>query len=74
MQTTILRIADTIIAFFWIGALVVSFMAGRIGGADGFQSSMAERPGQFWFFIFVQALMVLHFAGLAIVGQQPRSK
>ena len=71
MPIDILRVADTVLALFWMWGLVVSIRARRIGGHNGFQSSRAERPGQYWFLIFILALMVLHFGGLAIVGQKP---
>ena len=70
MQTEILRIADTLLALFWSWALIASLIAGRIGGRSGFQSTRKEKPGQYWFLIFILALMVLHFTGLAIVGQK----
>ena len=71
MQTDFLRVADTILAVFWVVALVVSLKAGRIGGSHGFQSSRVERPGQYWFFIAIMTVMIFHFGGLAIVGQKP---
>lgn len=69
-MTTFLRISDTIIALFWLWALFRSLAARRIGGRGGFRSGSSERPGQYWSLIFVFALMVLHFGGLAIVGQR----
>ncbi len=70
MQPEILRIADSLLAVFWIWALVVTVKAGRIGGDSGFKNSRTERPGQYWFLVFIMALMVLHFGGLAIVGNK----
>ena len=64
-----LRISDTLLALFWGWLLLRSLAAGRLGGAGGFQSSRAERPGLYWLGIFMLALMVLHFGGLAWVGQ-----
>ena len=71
METTVLRIADTLLALFWLWVLVRSLAAGRIGGARGFMASRAQRPGQFWGWIALLALMVLHFGGLAYTGQNP---
>lgn len=71
MQTEILKVADSLLAVFWIYVLVISIATGRIGGANGFKFSRSERPGQYWSVMFIVALMVLHFGGLAIVGQKP---
>jgi hypothetical protein len=70
MHVDILRLSDILLTVFWIWGLVESIRAGRIGGRNGFRSSKAERPGQYWFLIFVLALMVLHFGGLAAVGHK----
>ena len=70
MSMLILRISDTLLAIFWIWALIQSLRAGRIGGSQGFQWHRDERPAFYWFLIFILALMVAHFGGLAIVGQK----
>lgn len=69
MYTDLLRVADTVLAIFWMYSLVISVRAGRIGGEYGFRASQSERPWQFFFYIFLLGLMALHFGGLAIVGQ-----
>ncbi|MCB2078397.1 MAG: hypothetical protein KDE55_11945 [Novosphingobium sp.] len=67
--TVALRVIDAAIALFWLWILVKSLLARRIGGPRGFKASRLERPGQYWFAIGVFVLMVIHFAGLAIMGQ-----
>ena len=69
MYFDVLRIADAILAVFWIWVLLLSIRSRRIGGQAGFKFSLAERPGQYWFALFIIGLMALHFGGLAIVGQ-----
>lgn len=66
----ILRITDSIIGLWWLYVLIRSLMTGYIGGASNLVPTRTQRPRQYWFLIFVFALMVLHFIGLAIVGQQ----
>ncbi|MCE7798868.1 hypothetical protein LWE61_20265 [Sphingobium sufflavum] len=73
MPTLFLRIADILLALFWTWILIQSLRWGRIGGGNGYQSTRSERPGLYWFGIFIMFLMVLHFGGLAIVGQAPRA-
>ncbi|MFM5907705.1 MAG: hypothetical protein ACKOPO_08985 [Novosphingobium sp.] len=65
-----LRVSDSLLAllFFWL--LVISLKAGRLCGERGFQSDRRQRPGLCWSGIFLLALMVLHFGGLAMVGQK----
>lgn len=70
MSTEVLRVADTLLAAFWLFMLTVTLLTGRIGGRRGYMASRAERPGQYWFAVFILALMVLHFGGLAVVGQK----
>lgn len=65
-----LRIIDALLALFWLWLLIRSLLAARIGGRHGFRRSRRERPRQYWFGVFILALMVVHFGGLAIVGQK----
>ena len=65
-----LRIVDALLALFWTLMLVRSIAGGRIGGNGGFKYGRAEKPGTYWFGMFIMALMVLHFTELAIVGQR----
>ena len=71
MASLPLRIADTLIALFWAWVLIRSLMSGFIGGQSHLRPTRQHRPGQYWFLIFIFALMVVHFGGLAIVGQRP---
>ncbi len=57
------------LAALWLYVLAVSLGTGRIGGRRGFQWDRRERPLLYWLLIALLALMVVHFAGLAIVGQ-----
>jgi hypothetical protein len=70
MTTLALRIADSVLALFWLWILLQSLLSARLAGRDGFRRNRSERPRQYWFGIFVLALMVVHFGGLAIVGQK----
>jgi hypothetical protein len=49
--------------------LVISLRAGRIDGTRGFMWAKAERPLAYWSIIALLALMVVHFVGLAVMGQ-----
>lgn len=73
MVTDVLRVADTLLALFWLWMLAVTLLSGRIGGKRGYMASWVKRPGQYWAAVFLMALMVAHFAGLAWVGQKPFS-
>jgi hypothetical protein len=64
-----LRVSDALLGLFWLWVLVQSLLAGRIGGARGFQWTRVERPAAYWAAVALLGLMVVHFAGLAIVGQ-----
>jgi hypothetical protein len=66
----LVRISDVLLAILFAWLLGSSLSAGRLCGKRGFQSNRAERPGLYWFGIFLLALMVLHFGGLAWVGQK----
>jgi hypothetical protein len=69
MSETVLRISDIVIAIWWLWALVYSLRTGFIGLRTTLAPTRTTLPVFFWFMIFVQALMVLHFGGLAYVGQ-----
>lgn len=64
------RLADVLLALLFGWLLIVTLAAGRIGGRGGYRANRAERPGQYWFGVFLFALMVLHFGGLAWIGQK----
>lgn len=66
-----LRIADCLLALFWVWQLLISLVARRIGGKTGFRWSRSERPAAYWGGIIILSLMVLHFGGLAWIGQKP---
>ena len=70
MKDHLLRAADVALALWWAWVLLRSLLAGRIGGDKGFKSHRGQRPGQFWLWIFILALMVVHFAGLAYFGHK----
>jgi len=65
-----MRIADSLLALIWAYQLVIALAAGRLGGKSGFSWSRHERPVTYWGCVFILALMVLHFGGLAWVGQK----
>jgi hypothetical protein len=67
-----LRIADALLGALWLWVLAISLRAGRIGGARGFIWIRAERPLAYWSTIALLALMVVHFVGLAVVGQRSK--
>ncbi len=69
MKDIFLRGGDALLGAFWLYVLIKSLIAGRIGGAKGFQWTQNQRPLAFWGIIALLALMVVHFVGLAIVGQ-----
>jgi predicted Co/Zn/Cd cation transporter (cation efflux family) len=69
MKDLFLRISDALLGALWLWALIQSLRAGRIGGQRGFQWTSKDRPLAYWSIIALLALMVLHFVGLAIVGQ-----
>jgi hypothetical protein len=70
MREQFLRAVDAAIALWWAWVLLRSLLAGRIGGDKGFKSHRGQRPGQYWLWVAILALMVLHFGGLAYVGQK----
>jgi hypothetical protein len=69
MNDLFLRASDALLGALWLWVLVQSLRAARIGGARGFQWTSKDRPLAYWSIIALLALMVLHFVGLAIVGQ-----
>lgn len=65
-----LRIADALLALFWAGVLIQTLHSGHVGHNNNRGiPTRRSRPGLYWFALFIFALMVLHFAGLAVVGQ-----
>jgi hypothetical protein len=64
-----LRATDAMLGAFWLWLLLQSLRAGRIGGERGYSWSRIDRPMAFWGAAALLALMVVHFFGLAIVGQ-----
>jgi len=66
----VLRIADTLLALVFGWLLFATLSAGRIGGQSGYRMNRGQRPGQYWTGVSLFALMVVHFAGLAWVGQK----
>ena len=69
MNDTALRISDTILALFWAVILVRALVSGDFGLGKSADQPRKDRPFFYWFMIFIYALMVVHFGGLAIVGQ-----
>ncbi|MFM5930740.1 MAG: hypothetical protein ACKOPQ_07520 [Novosphingobium sp.] len=65
-----LRVTDSLLALLFLWLLILSIKAGRLCGERGFQSNRRQRPVLYGFGIFLLALMVLHFGGLAWVGQK----
>jgi hypothetical protein len=69
MNDLFLRASDALLGALWLWVLVQSLRAARIGGQRGFQWTSKDRPLAYWSIIALLALMVLHFVGLAIMGQ-----
>jgi hypothetical protein len=69
MADIFLRILDAGLGFLWLYFLVVSLAARRIGGPRGFLWSRNDRRSSYWWIIALLVLMVVHFFGLAIMGQ-----
>ena len=69
MSDLALRIADGAIAAFWAFILLRALTTGQIGPRTVPPSDRKRTPLLFFFFVFVFGLMVVHFGGLAIVGQ-----
>lgn len=70
MSETVLRIADTLLAVVWAVVLVHTLRTGFLGPRTSLLPTRRTRPILYWFMTFVFALMVAHFAGLAITGQK----
>ena len=64
-----LRVADTLLALLWAWVLIQTLRSGNVGVNGGSIPARRMRPGYYWFAVFIFALMVLHFGGLAVVGQ-----
>lgn len=69
MDDMILRIADGVLALFWAFVLLRTLSTGHIGFRDRQERTRRSRPLAYWFMVFIFALMVVHFGGLALVGQ-----
>ena len=69
MEMQVLRIIDALLALFWLGVLIHALKTGFIGPRGVHLQTRRTRPVLFWFMIFIYVLMVIHFGGLAIVGQ-----
>jgi hypothetical protein len=69
MKDIFLRTTDALLGMLWLWVLVKSLLAARIGGQRGFQWTSKDRPFAYWSIIALLALMVVHFVGLAVVGQ-----
>jgi hypothetical protein len=65
-----LRIIDGLLALFWLWVLLHALRTGFIGPRGVHLQTRRTRPVLFWFMIFIFVLMVVHFGGLAIVGQR----
>ena len=65
-----LRIADTLLALLWAGVLLQSLRHGYVGPRTSAAPTRRARPAYYWSAIFIFALMVVHFGGLAVVGQK----
>lgn len=70
METHVLRVMDALLALFWLWVLVHALRTGFIGPRGVHLPARQTRPLLYWFMIFIYGLMVLHFGGLAIVGQR----
>ena len=70
MSETVLRIADTLLAVVWAVVLVHTLRSGFLGPRTTLLPTRRTRPILYWFMTFIFALMVAHFAGLAITGQK----
>lgn len=70
MSETVLRIADTLLAVVWAAVLVHTLRTGFLGPRTTLLPTRRTRPILYWFMTFIFALMVAHFAGLAITGQK----
>ena len=69
MEMQVLRVVDALLALFWLWVLLHALKTGFIGPRGVHLQTRRTRPLLFWFMIFIYALMVVHFGGLAIVGQ-----
>lgn len=70
MSETALRIADTVLALVWAVVLIHTLRCGFLGPRTSLLPTRRTRPILYWFMTFIFALMVVHFAGLAITGQK----
>lgn len=70
MEMPVLRVIDALLALFWLCVLVHALRTGFIGPRGVHLQTRRTRPVLFWFMIFIFVLMVVHFGGLAIIGQR----
>lgn len=70
MSETALRIADTVLAVVWAVVLIHTLRSGFLGPRTSLLPTRRTRPILYWFMTIIFALMVVHFAGLAITGQK----
>lgn len=70
MSELALRISDTLLAILWLAALVHTVRTGHLGPRGNHIPARRSRPLLYFFWVFILALMVVHFAGLAWVGQK----
>ncbi len=70
MSETALRIADVLLALIWVVVLIHTLRTGFLGPRTSLLPTRRTRPILYWFMTFLLALMVVHFAGLAITGQK----
>ena len=69
MNETILRVIDALLALLWAWVLFHTLRSGHLGPVHRGIPARRSSPGLYWFMALIFALMVVHFAGLAAVGQ-----
>ncbi|MFA7586021.1 MAG: hypothetical protein WCY11_07460 [Novosphingobium sp.] len=69
MSDTVWRVADAILAIFWLWVLITALRTGFIGPRGYHRPTRLSHPLLFWAMIAIFALMVVHFGGLAITRQ-----
>lgn len=69
MNDMVLRIADGLLGVLWAIILIRALASGTFGLGACADLPRKDRPLFYWFMVFIYALMVLHFIGLAMVGQ-----
>ena len=69
MDDWALRIADGMLGIFWAVMLVRALASGDFGFVRSEGHPRKDRPVYYAVVMVIYALMVVHFVGLAIVGQ-----